>query len=172
MKHLFLAFLFLSFLLSGKLISQEVYTADSVETIPGFENFHRIGNIYISGQPDMRQIDWLKEQGVTRVINVRTPGENSKFKKKAFDPEEYFEAQGIEYHVIPLEVIKATFDDEKMDRSAQILDSGDKVLIQCKSGPRARYVLLRYLVSYKDYPVELAEEIVLKMGSYFPRKID
>lgn len=171
MKRVLTSLLFLYIIISGRLSGQLLYTVDSVEIIPQFENYHRMGDIYIGGQPYTGHIDWLKAHGISQVINVRTPGENAKFKKKAFDQELYFTSQGIVYNTIPVGVIVDTFDDEKMDRAAQILSAGEKVLIYCKSGPRARYVLLRYLVHYKEYPFEKAEEIVLSMGSYFPHDL-
>lgn len=48
------------------------HSSNDVKVIGQSENLFRFGNHYISDQPTPEELQWLSEQGVTRVINLRT----------------------------------------------------------------------------------------------------
>ncbi len=97
------------------------------------DNYRQIDNIVSrSAQPQKEDFFWLKQQGVTDIVNFRTMAEPN----INFDEQTVVENLGIKYHNIPshtrhpeekniLEFLKIIDNTEK---------SGGKVHIHCKAG--------------------------------------
>lgn len=168
MRRLFISLLFGAGLFTGLLHAQEVCTPDSVKVIDNYEHLCRYGNIYIGGQPSKEQIEWLRSEGVTQVVNLRTPKEIREFSRKNYDAGEYIESLGIQYTEVPVGGGKDRKHPDKLAEISTVLNKGEKALLYCKSGARARYVHMAYLVREKDCPFDTAKQIYLKMGYYFP----
>lgn len=90
-------------------------------------------NVSRSAQPKKEDFIWLKEQGVTDIINFRTmkDAEGSKF-----DEEGIVNSLGMKYHHIP-SVSKSP--DEKsvfkfLELVNQLIDKNAKVHIHCRHG--------------------------------------
>ena len=72
MKSSIIFFIF-SFLLAFNLNAQDsIDKTDTVEVIKDFKNLYRYQNFYLSGQPTLESLQWLKSQGVTKIINLRS----------------------------------------------------------------------------------------------------
>ena len=85
-----------------------------------------------SAQPDERNIVWLKSQGVTDIVNLRTmydPQIN-------FDEKELVELNGMIYHNIPSHTRcpKPENVGEFLDIVEGVKQSGGKVHVHCKQG--------------------------------------
>ncbi|MCD4711246.1 MAG: hypothetical protein K8R52_10390, partial [Bacteroidales bacterium] len=78
---------------------------DSVEVIEDYENLFRFDNFYLSGQPTLELLRWLKSQGVTKIINLRSGEENTTFAEEAYNEEAVAKELGFEYKNIPVEGI-------------------------------------------------------------------
>jgi len=149
--------------------AQESCTPDSVVAIDRFSDFYRYENIYIGGQPFREQFNWFQAGGVLHLVNLRTEKEKRKFKRKYFDEEALADSLGMTYTSVPIGGGRGEGID-KLTAVAEVLNTGEQVLLYCKSGARARYVFAAYLVREKGCVQETAEEIAKEMGTYLPLK--
>ncbi len=96
-------------------------------------NYHKVDEtLSRSAQPDERNILWLKSQGVTDVVNLRTmydPQIN-------FDEKELVELNGMVYHNIPSHTRfpKPEKVGEFLDIVEGVKQNGGKVHVHCKQG--------------------------------------
>lgn len=96
-------------------------------------NYAKIDNfVSRSAQPKEDDFQWLKNEGVTDVINFRTmvePGQN-------FDEKRVVEGLGMKYHNIPS--ITPEPNEEKIAKFLDIVEGvreqGGNVHIHCKAG--------------------------------------
>ena len=97
------------------------------------ENYSKIDNyVSRSAQPVKEDFAWLKEQGVTDVINFRymtEPGID-------FDEKTVVEELGMKYHRIPSRTSKPTEENIRKFVSTvdEIIQNGGKPHIHCKAG--------------------------------------
>lgn len=96
-------------------------------------NYSKIdNNVSRSAQPQKADFKWLKEQGVTDVINFRymtEPGID-------FDEKAVVEELGMKYHKIPSRTSKPTEENIRKFVSTvdEITQNGGKAHIHCKAG--------------------------------------
>lgn len=121
------------------------------------------GNIYIGGQPQFNDFELLKQQGFTRVINMRTPGEMKGLK---FYEDYLLKKADIDYNFIPIGGEDNPYSPEKLAEFAAAMESvGDgKVLLHCRSGHRASELWAAYLVKYKGKTPNEAFSMLSDMG--------
>ena len=85
-----------------------------------------------SAQPDRKNFEWLKNEGVTDIINLRT----MHTPKIDFNEEEYVKKQGMKYHNIPS--VSRHPNEENVLKFLKIIEEvkkrGGKVHIHCKQG--------------------------------------
>lgn len=96
-------------------------------------NYQKIDNyVSRSAQPTKENIDWLKQQGVTDIINFRT----MKKPEINFNEEAYVKHSGMKYHNIPS--VSMYPSGENVGKFLDIVDNikhqGGKVHIHCKHG--------------------------------------
>ena len=114
--------------LAGVVVAQQ-------QSAPAIQNFLRINTeICTGGQPTLAQLSELKAQGITTVINLRSPGENG------FDaPAEEAETKklGMKYFNIPVSN-QAGPKDEQADEFLKLTDDAKNrpVFIHCGSANR------------------------------------
>ncbi len=58
---------------------------DSVYKVEGKKDLFRSTNFYLGGQPNLETLQWLKAQGVTTIVNLRSEKENKEFADMAFN---------------------------------------------------------------------------------------
>lgn len=150
------------------LFAQESCTPDSVVAVDGFSYLHRYENIYIGGQPDREQLTFMHAKGVRHVVNLRTDKENRKFERKNFDQAAFADSLDMIYRSVPVGGGKKDAGYDKLGAIAEVLNTNEKVLLHCKTGARARYILSVYLVREKGCPHDSAVAIAKEMGYYFP----
>lgn len=104
-------------------------------TAPGFDQpLLRRGDMWIAGQPTMDGLRWAMENGVTLVINLRTPQERESL---TFDGEAAAPALGMRYVSIPVASSGAITAADLAEARAAMDAVGGGVLIHCRSGVRA-----------------------------------
>ncbi len=138
-----------------------------VETIDGFTHLYRFGNFYIGGQPSIEELEWLKEQGVTTIINLRTDEEMEEFARQGYDEEAAAEKLGLTYHVLPVKGIEG-YSPENLEAFIGLIAPETKTLIQCLTARRATDFFVAYLIRKGNRPVEEALEIGRRMNTVFP----
>jgi uncharacterized protein (TIGR01244 family) len=142
-----------------------VYGQDSV-SFPvkldptGFQGvFVRVGNLYISGQPDEESILELKSEGVTTIINLRTPKEMDDRERVPFDEKTLIDSLSMNYVHIPLGGDDYPYTPEALTKFANAMaDADGSVLLHCTVGWRASQMWAAYLIQYKNFAPDEAIE--------------
>ena len=128
-------------------------------------NVHRLGKIYLAGQPSADDFSIARKDGIKTVINLRMPEE------LRFDEPTVLKELGLEYHPLPF-AAPDSLKDEIFEKSLKIL--GDKkkqpVLLHCASANRvgAIWLVHRVLNDKVEYDKALKEahEVGLKFPPY------
>ena len=97
------------------------------------QNYSRIDNILSrSAQPMSDDFAWLKEQGVTDVVNFRTMVVSG----VEFDEKIVVESLGMKYHNIPSITSKPSEKNvsDFLDLAKNVADKDGKLHIHCKAG--------------------------------------
>lgn len=127
-------------------------------------NVHRLGKIYLAGQPSAADFAIAKKQdGINTVINLRTPGE------MRFDEKGVLKGLNIEYHYLPFGPPES-LKDEIFEKSLKVL--GDKkkqpVLLHCASANRVGAIWLVHRVLTDKIPYDKALKEAKEVGLRFP----
>jgi uncharacterized protein (TIGR01244 family) len=121
------------------------------------EKFASVGNdVFISGQPTEQALRDLHAQGVTTVVNLRSPEEMSK--RVSFDEAALVKNLGMEYVYVP---VRGTADFPYSPAAvksfaAAMTGAKGKVLLHCTIAWRASHLWAAYLIQYRDVPVAKA----------------
>jgi uncharacterized protein (TIGR01244 family) len=143
---------------------------DSVYKVEGKKDLFRSTNFYFGGQPTLETLRWLKAEGVTLVVNVRSEKENKDFAETAFNEENLAKELGMAYVSIPLGE-KPTYCPQAVDSLARALAAhSGKAVIHCWSGERASYLWAAYLVRHRGYSFDDAVTIAKRMK--YPTALD
>jgi uncharacterized protein (TIGR01244 family) len=117
--------------------------------------FARVGNdLFIGGQPTERALREMKAQGVTTVVNLRTPPEMASAVK--FDEEKLVKELGMKYVYLPVRG-DSTYPYAPRtvtDFAAAVNGANGKVLLHCTIAWRASHLWAAYLIKERGIPVE------------------
>ena len=119
--------------------------------------YARVGDdLFIGGQPTEKALRELRSQGVTTIVNLRTPEEMQRAVK--YDEAALAKELGIRYVHIPL---RGTGDmpyaPSAVTKFAEALKTADgKVLLHCTVAWRASHLWAAYLIAEMNVPVETA----------------
>lgn len=141
--------------------------SDTVEIFDEWEGLFRYENYYISNQPELENLEWIAEQGVTKIINLRTVDENKDFSKESFNEKRTVKKLGIEYKSLPISS-GSGYTPENLELFMEFVNPGDKVLIHCKSGGRANSFFMAYLVKEEGFSIDKAVDIGKQIKFSFP----
>ena len=119
--------------------------------------FVRVGtDMFIGGQPTERALRELKAQGVTTVINLRTPPEMQSQVK--FDEEKLIRELGMKYVYLPVRG-DGTFPYAPAtvaEFSKAVKEANGKVLLHCTVAWRASHLWAAYLIEELGIPEDSA----------------
>lgn len=121
------------------------------------EKFARVGDdMFISGQPTERGLRDLRAQGVTTVVNLRSPEEMSK--RVPFDEAALVKELGMEYVYVPVRGnAEFPYSPAAVKSFAGAMSSAKgKVLLHCTVAWRASHLWAAYLIQDRDVPVATA----------------
>jgi len=167
MKSIVFSFI-ICFSLIFNLIAQEnIGNTKNVEVIKDFKNLFRYQNFYISGQPTLEELQWLKSQGVVKIINLRTEKENSEYAEYAYDEEAYAKKSGLEYYSVPVDGSK-DYTPEKLEALSSLMKNDQTILLHCHSAIRATNFFMAWLIKYKGYTVNEAVKTGRSMSFQLP----
>lgn len=129
-----------------------------LETDGRFQStFARVGDdVFIAGQPTERGLRELRDQGVTTVVNLRTPEEMKRDVK--FDEPALAAQLGMRYVYLPVRG-NAEFPYSPATLAAfsqAVKDSKGKVLLHCTIAWRASHLWGAYLISERGVAVDSA----------------
>ncbi len=121
--------------------------------------FVRVGDdVFIAGQPTERALRELRAQGVTTVINLRSPIEMER--SVSYDEPALVKALGMKYVYLPM---RGTPDlpyspQAVRDFAAAMKAADGKVLLHCTIAWRASHLWAAYLIEELKVPVATALE--------------
>jgi uncharacterized protein (TIGR01244 family) len=132
----------------------------------------RVGDdIFVGGQPTEQGLREMRAQGVTTVVNLRTPEEMTRMVK--FDEPALVSQLGMKYLNLPVGgSAKYPYSPETVARFSQAVhDANGKVLLHCTVGWRASHLWGAYLIAERGVPVEdaLANARAINLGDVDPR---
>jgi uncharacterized protein (TIGR01244 family) len=122
------------------------------------DKFARVGDdVFISGQPTERALRELRAQGVTTVVNLRSPPEMSRV---PFDEAALVKELGMEYVYLPMRgTPELPYSPAAVKSFATAMSNAKgKVLLHCTIAWRASHLWAAYLIQYRDVPVASALE--------------
>jgi len=121
--------------------------------------FVKVGDdVSIAGQPTERALRELKAQGVTTVVNLRSPIEMERY--VPFDEPALIKSLGMRYVYLPM---RGTPDlpyspQAVKDFAAAMKAAEGKVLLHCTIAWRASHLWAAYLIEERQVPVATALE--------------
>jgi uncharacterized protein (TIGR01244 family) len=119
--------------------------------------FARLGDdVFIGGQPTEKALREMKAQGVTVVVNLRTPEEMARAVK--FDERALIEQLGMRYVYIPMRGnSEFPYSPDAVAKFAEAVKAANgKVLLHCTIAWRASHLWAAYLIKERGVPVETA----------------
>jgi uncharacterized protein (TIGR01244 family) len=163
----FAAFTVLSVLISAACDAQKVTGANASGEVPApvaldtrgqfQEKFASVGSdMFISGQPTAQALRDLHAQGVTTVVNLRTPEEMTK--RVPFDEAALVKELGMTYVYIPMRgTPEFPYSPAAVKTFADAVRAANgKVLLHCTIAWRASHLWAAYLIQYRGVPVATA----------------
>ena len=132
---------------------------EKVNNIPGVDRVFRFENLYISSQPSNETLEWVRDQSINKVINLRDLDEMD------FEFERNFcEKNQIDYHQFPI-TCNGNFITENLKKLNQLIENkSENYFIHCGSANRVIAWLLTYLPSHKNISFIDSEKMVREMG--------
>lgn len=122
------------------------------------DKFARVGDdVFIGGQPTERALRELRDQGVTTVVNLRSPPE---MKRVPFDEAALVKELGMEYVYLPMRgTPELPYSPAAVKAFAAAMSNAKgKVLLHCTIAWRASHLWAAYLIQYRNVPVATALE--------------
>ena len=120
------------------------------------DKFARVGDdVFISGQPTERALRELRDQGVTTVVNLRSPPE---MKRVPFDEAALVKELGMDYVYLPMRgTAELPYSPAAVKSFADAMSNAKgKVLLHCTIAWRASHLWAAYLIQYRNVPVGAA----------------
>ena len=120
------------------------------------DKFARVGDdVFIGGQPTERALRELRDQGVTTVVNLRSPPE---MKRVPFDETALVKELGMEYVYLPMRgTPELPYSPAAVKAFAAAMSNAKgKVLLHCTIAWRASHLWAAYLIQYRNVPVATA----------------
>jgi len=145
------------------LVCVAVVFAFGQQPAPGIQNFLKINTDFCTGgQPTPAQLAELKAQGITTIINLRTPGENG-FDAAAEEAET--KKLGMKYFNIPVSN-QAGPKDEQADEFLRLTDDAKNrpVFVHCGSANRVGGFFLIRRVLRDNMTFDAAKTEAQKIG--------
>jgi len=116
----------------------------------------RVGDdVFISGQPSEQGLRSLRDQGVTTVVNLRSPPEMARV---PFDEAALVKELGMEYVYLPMRgTAELPYSPAAVKSFAAAMSNAKgKVLLHCTIAWRASHLWAAYLIQYRNVPVPTA----------------
>ena len=111
-------------------------------------------DLLISGQPDEAGLRRMRDEGVTTIINLRTPAE---MQALPFDEAALVARLGMKYVFLPSGGSDYPFTPATVTKFSDALrNTSGKVLLHCAVGWRARHLWAAYLIRERGVSVDSA----------------
>jgi protein tyrosine phosphatase (PTP) superfamily phosphohydrolase (DUF442 family) len=158
MKSIITFFIFSFFIVFNGNTQDNIDKTERVEVINDFKYLYRYQNFYLSGQPTLEALQWLKSQGVNKIINLRSENENIEYSEYAYNEKINAQRLGFKYYSIPVDGNK-DYTPENLDVFISLINKNEIILIHCLTAGRATNFFMAYLIKNKGYTINEAVEI-------------
>jgi uncharacterized protein (TIGR01244 family) len=113
-------------------------------------------DVFVTGQPTERGLRDLRAQGVTVVVNLRTPEEMTR--NVPFDEPALVKELGMRYVYLPVRGnAEYPYSPETLAKFAEAVNAANgKVLLHCTVAWRASHLWAAYLIQARGIPIEAA----------------
>ena len=113
-------------------------------------------DVFVTGQPTERGLRDLRAQGVTVVVNLRTPEEMTR--NVPFDEPALVKELGMRYVYLPVRGnAEYPYSPETLAKFAEAVNAANgKVLLHCTIAWRASHLWAAYLIQERGVPIEAA----------------
>ena len=159
--------------LTGAQPSAAVPAPIALDTKGQFQDkFAKVGDdVFISGQPTEQGLRDLAAQGVTTVVNLRTPPEMARI---GFDEAALVKQLGMKYVYLPMRGNQEfPYSPESVKSFADAMsESKGKVLLHCTIAWRASHMWAAYLIQYRDVPAATALDDARKINLMDDHRMD
>ena len=121
------------------------------------ERAARVGDdMFVTGQPTERALRQLRAEGVTTVVNLRTPEEMTR--NVPFDEPALARELGMRYVYLPVRgTSEYPYSPATLAKFAEAVSTANgKVLLHCTVAWRASHLWAAYLIKERGVPVEAA----------------
>ena len=117
---------------------------------------YKVGDFFISGQPNDSIYIALQNRDLNLIINLRTQEEIEIIKEEGFDEIAFLDSLNIPYYNIPMSA-ESGYDKETIQKINDIilLHKGN-IMIHCRTAGRATYVWMAWLINYQELSVNKA----------------
>lgn len=124
---------------------------------------HRLGKLYLAGQPQVEDFQIAKEQGIKTVLNLR------KKEELTWDEEAAIKKMGLNYINLPFQS-PAELKDDVFEQARKVLSDKERqpVLLHCASANRVGAIWLAHRVLDDNVPYDQALEEARKVGLKAP----
>lgn len=129
-------------------------------------NVHRVGAVYLAGQPTAKDFALLKKEGITHILDLRTKGEVE------WDESQEAEKHGLAYERLPFSGADS-LTPKVFDRAREAFSDASparKLICHCGSANRVGAVWLAHRVLDEgvawDVALEEAKEVGLRSEAY------
>jgi uncharacterized protein (TIGR01244 family) len=154
----------------GGLASAPIEKPTKIEYPAGGEGvIARSGPVFISGQPTEESLRKLiADEGITVVINLRSPQEMEDRKSVPFDEAAVLKELGVDYVQVPLSRPDHPASPAKVDQVAAALATHQgKALMHCGVAGRASHMWAAYLIRHRGVDPEVA---IAEAGTIQPNR--
>jgi len=137
------------------------------EQCGGIKQLHRLGGIYLAGQPSADDLKKARDRGIKSVVNLRQPDEID------WDEEKAAQQLGLQYHSIPFRSPES-LTDSVFDKARMVLSDREKrpLMLHCGTANRVGAVWLVYRVLDDGVPVAQALDEAKTVGLRTPAYVD
>ena len=148
-------------LLAGTADAQKLIRQNPIKDLPApilldnagmfQDKYAKVGDdMFIGGQPTEKALREMKAQGVTTVINLRTPPEITP-ERIGFDEAKLVAELGMKYVHVPMRGAEGdmAYSPANLKKVTDAIDAADgKVLLHCTIAWRASHVWAAYLIQH------------------------
>jgi uncharacterized protein (TIGR01244 family) len=151
-------------LANGRADAQLLVGKESIQTLPApvllettgmfQDKYAKVGDdLFIAGQPTEKALRELKAQGVTTVVNLRSPSEMSRI---GFDEAKLIADLGMKYVYIPVRGdAEFPYSPAALAKFTDVMQSNEgKVLLHCTVAWRASHLWGAYLIQQGVQPAD------------------
>jgi uncharacterized protein (TIGR01244 family) len=164
MRRHFVAALLIAALVSGRADAQKFVKQASIQSLPApvlldtarmfQDKYAKVGDdLIIAGQPTEKALRDMKAQGVTTVVNLRSPSEMARI---GFDEAKLIADLGMKYIYIPVRGdSEFPYTPAALQKFTEVMRTNEgKVLLHCTVAWRASHLWGAYLIQQGVSPAD------------------